>query len=255
MKFPSKLPFLFHWFPEVTSTNTLGLEAARRNEAPWQVWITDHQTQGRGRRVRSERRTWVERPGTSILMSVLLRPRLSPELVSSLTLLAGVSFAEVLRETSGVQVGLKWPNDLVVGSRKLGGILAEGVVHKDTVAVVMGVGVNINARQEELAQEVRHRATSLAIEAGGKTFPRETLAVAMMERLRRDLLEAETCGHFRGVLERWRALSAMGGRRVVCSEDGAPGVAKDVNERGELVVVLDGGGERVVRSGEVTFLP
>src|SRR5688572_1154875 len=118
------------WFAELDSTNRLAADLARAGAPDGVVVGADHQTAGRGRRGR----TWESRPGASLLVSVILRP--APALV---TLAAGVAAAEACEAVAGVEVGLKWPNDLLVDGAKVGGILSELVAG----AAVVGLGVNL----------------------------------------------------------------------------------------------------------------
>jgi len=173
------------------------------------IVVADHQSAGRGR---MERR-WEAPPGTALLVSFVLPPN------PVLSLAAGVAAAEAC----GADVRLKWPNDLLLDGRKLGGILVEATAHK----AICGIGVNLTAAPEGAAL---------------LNQPRDEV----LERLRPSI-EAWTAAPAEMVLARWRELSATLGRRVRI--DGIEGVAEDLGPKGELIV--DG---RSFVAGSVTHL-
>jgi BirA family biotin operon repressor/biotin-[acetyl-CoA-carboxylase] ligase len=128
---------------EVTaSTNATALELARAGAPEWTLVSAAHQTEGRGRLDRS----WSDQPGGSLLFSFVLRPALPPARAGLLSLLAGACMAAAIRDTSGARVSCKWPNDLLLGDTKVGGILLESAVANDRLRyVVVGIGVNLAA--------------------------------------------------------------------------------------------------------------
>lgn len=202
------------WFAEVDSTNRLAADLARSGAADGVVVGADHQTAGRGRRGR----TWDSRPGASLLVSVVLRP--APALV---TLAAGVAAAEACEAVAGVEVGLKWPNDLLLDGAKLGGILSELVGD----AAVVGLGLN-------LAWAPAGAAVLGAVD-------RDVLLDAYLARL----------GTPGDVLARYRDRCTTLGRRVRVEVPGATieGVATDVDGDGRLLV--EG---RAIAAGDVVHL-
>jgi BirA family transcriptional regulator, biotin operon repressor / biotin---[acetyl-CoA-carboxylase] ligase len=129
-----------HYDETTVSTNTTALDMAARGEPEWTVVAAGHQTGGRGRLGR----TWVSQPDASLLFSFLLRPPLPPDRALLLTLLSAVAMAEAAEAEAGVNVGCKWPNDLLLESRKVAGILAEARVRGRSLQhVVIGLGVNL----------------------------------------------------------------------------------------------------------------
>ena len=203
------------WFAELDSTNRLAADLARAGAPDGLVVGADHQTAGRGRRGR----TWQSRPGASLLVSVVLRP--APALV---TLAAGVAAAEACEAVAGIQVALKWPNDLLIGQAKLGGILSELVAG----AAVVGLGLNLAWAPAG--------AASL-----GPGVDRSALLHAYLGRL-------DTAGD---VLARYRDRCTTLGRCVHVEVPGGSieGVATDVDEDGRLLV--EG---RAVAAGDVVHL-
>jgi BirA family biotin operon repressor/biotin-[acetyl-CoA-carboxylase] ligase len=225
------------WFDEVRSTNDEARRLAAEGAPEWTVVAAAHQTAGRGRLGRR----WLDVPGRSLLCSVILRPRLGPDDGHLLTLATAVD----LLEAAGVSgLGAKWPNDIVAGERKCAGILAEAQVRDGAFDhVVLGVGVNVTAGPEDLPEELRDTATSLAIE--GASVDRHGLLTAFLGALRARL---DGDGFPRGVVEAYRPRCRTLGRRVratTTSGNGVEGRAVDVDERGNLLVERDGRIERV----------
>lgn len=144
------------WHDEVASTNTLALDAARRGVPEVHAILADLQTGGRGRRGRS----WEAPPGTSLLLSLVVRPTVPPVELPLLPLLTGLALLEAVEPSCpGVEVGLKWPNDLLVADRKAAGILVEA---PGEGAAVIGVGLNVDWRAAERPDELREGSISLA---------------------------------------------------------------------------------------------
>ncbi len=158
---------------ETGSTNADLAEAARRGEPGGTVLITDYQSAGRGRLGR----TWTAPPGTSIAMSVLLRPvGVDPQRWTWLPLLAGLAVTEAVRRAAGLDAVLKWPNDVLLGERKLCGILAERVETSTGPACVIGMGINVALTEADLPVPT---ATSLALaaEQAGRPAPARTAVI------------------------------------------------------------------------------
>ena len=244
---------VFRWHAEVGSTNTLALAAASRGAEPWQVWLTDHQTAGRGRLTKEGTRDWVEKPGTSLLMSLLVHTGVPQRCVPRITLVAGVACAETLRSVSGLNVVLKWPNDLLVGSHKLGGILVESAAGTRPQAVVVGIGINVNVARSELPSEVAVKATSILAEAH-RTFDRLTLATALVAKLRDCLNQFELQhGELGELADRWRGCGQIGGRRIEMP-DGGEGTTRGLADDGSLLVQGDDGELHRVFAGEPVWL-
>lgn len=148
---------------ETGSTNSDLIERGRAGEAEGLVLIAGAQTAGRGRLNRS----WLGSPGGSILCSVLVRPDLDPEHLPLLTAAAGLAARDALIHAAGLDTDLKWPNDLMSGGRKLGGILTEGVIGQHSVDFcVVGIGLNVNWPAADIPEEISELATSVSAELG-----------------------------------------------------------------------------------------
>jgi BirA family transcriptional regulator, biotin operon repressor / biotin---[acetyl-CoA-carboxylase] ligase len=128
-------------FEEVTgSTNETALHLARSGSPEWTVVAAGHQTAGRGRLGR----TWSDRAGRALMFSIVLRPTVDPDLAGLIPLLAGSAMAGAIAEVAGVEVRCKWPNDLLIGFEKVGGILVESSIERGRIRhAVLGVGVNL----------------------------------------------------------------------------------------------------------------
>jgi len=238
-----------HWFEEVGSTNDVAKRLADEGASHGEVVVAESQTAGRGRRGR----TWTSPAGRNLYMSAVLRPDLPPSRAAELTLLASVAVCQAVRQ-AGVSSGIKWPNDLLAGGRKLAGILTEIAADPDRVQwLVLGIGVNVNLRQDEIPDELRPIATSLAIERG-EPVPRALFAAAVLSALEEWLDRHQEEG-FAPVREAWKSMSDTLGRevRVRTNDTDLVGVAEDVDGAGALLVRTGEGLERVL-AGDVEML-
>jgi BirA family biotin operon repressor/biotin-[acetyl-CoA-carboxylase] ligase len=228
-------------YRELSSTNRVAGEMAADGAPTGTIVVSGFQSAGVGRL----RRAWISPPGRSLLLSVILRPRIETRFVSLLTLLCGVALAETIREETGREAGIKWPNDVLMRGRKVSGILAQGSVRGDAVDyVILGVGLNVNQTEEELPPDCGDISTSLRIERG-----RRVSRAAMLRRFasRWDAhFEAFSAGAYPYLREKWIENNLTLGRTVsVRDENGAfCGTAVDLSERGGLVVRLPDGSSK-----------
>jgi BirA family biotin operon repressor/biotin-[acetyl-CoA-carboxylase] ligase len=216
----------------------VAVEAAASGAAEGLVIVADEQTQGRGRRVRA----WSSPPGAGLYLSFMLRPASTPAVLSLITLAAGVAVRTAIEDASGFVPELKWPNDVMVDRRKLGGILAEGLnVGTPSQIVILGIGVNILVASHP--GHLAARATSLEAELG-----RRVGVAQIYDRLR--------VGHADAILREWRqaAPSAKGAQVEWQASDGPRrGTTAGIDQTGALLVQTEAGIERVV-GGELTWL-
>jgi BirA family biotin operon repressor/biotin-[acetyl-CoA-carboxylase] ligase len=231
------------FFPIVGSTNDVAASLP-----PGSVVVADAQTGGRGRRGHS----WFSPPRAGLYVSVVLAPagaRVDPPRATMLlTLAAGVALAEGVETATGLTVGLKWPNDVLVARRKLAGILAE----RNGDTVVLGYGINVGATS--FPPELGDRATSLELELGREVDRERVLAdtLAALERRYDDLLE----GRFDAILDAWRRLApGASGARVTwtTTKHVESGITSGIDEQGALLVRVGDRIERIV-SGEVRWI-
>ena len=227
-----------------TSTNADLAVLARAGEPSGAVLVAEEQTAGRGR---LDRR-WNAPPRAGLLLSVLLRPQSPASTWPMLPFVAGVAVAEAVRSVAGLDADLKWPNDILVGERKLGGILTERV----DGAVVVGMGVNVSLRVDELPVP---DATSVGI-AGGVTDREALLKEVLRAFARRYGTWQEAGGAPESILPVYREICATIGRLVVASLPGGQqvtGRVSAVDDDGRLVVEAEGETVRV-SAGDVVHV-
>ena len=227
------------WDDVTGSTNATALAMAEEGTPEWTLVAAGHQTAGRGR----QGRAWVDGPGDALMCSLVLRPSLTPDRAGLVSLAAGAAMAEAASEASGEEVRCKWPNDLMLGESKVGGILGEAKIVDGRIGyIVLGVGVNLDRPEDVLGAGAIGRVDEQA------------LVTAFVQRLQR-LLE----GSPDDILHRWRAVSHTLGRRVEATTvggDTARGVAADLDDTGALFIDAEKPGEGRVRVafGEIQHL-
>lgn len=235
-------------FPVLDSTNTLLKELALQGAADGTAVIAKHQTAGRGRMGRM-----FESPaGKGLYLSVLLRPKLPPERFLPVTALAAVAVCSAVEKLCGVRPGVKWPNDLVLGGKKLAGILTELVVDEDgRPGIVLGIGVNLFQKGEDFSPEVAQIATSL--EREGCPVVEEELTAAVLRELDR-MYHALSAGDLESWYQQYCRDCVNLGKRVQLLSSGCrqDALALDVDEDFGLLVRLPDGTETVIRTGEVS---
>ena len=239
------------WKAETASTNADALALAEEGAPEHSIVVAGHQTAGRGRLGRS----WTAAPGSSLLLSVILRPRVPPEDAPLVALDAALSMLATCRSFVPVG-GLKWPNDLVIDDRKLAGVLPEAKVVGGRIEhVVVGIGLNLRQGIEDFPPEIRARATSLALEGVSldEGQERDLLSMFMAELIERRPgsegwreMVLRAARHDCVTLGREVRATTVDGREVV-------GRAVDLDDRGGLVVEAEGH-RQVVEFGEVHHL-
>ena len=228
---------------EVGSTSDVLKASARRGAPEWSVVVADRQSSGRGRMGHQ----WSSPPG-NLFLSVLLRPRFSA--VTLLPLAAGLAVAEALPE---LDTRLKWPNDVLVKSRKLAGILAEAQSGPAGLeSVVVGIGVNVGLMPEDLPPPLRATATSWRMETGTPRDPLE-VAAAVLGRLG-VWYHALAGGDAAAVVAAWRGRSVPWWGREVrarCGDQDLRGIARGISAAGALLIEAPDGSRHEILAGEV----
>lgn len=237
-------------FHETASTNELVDRLARDGVGEGTVVFAESQTAGRGRLGRR----WFSPPGRGLWFSVLLRPSLRPQSATQLTVLSAVAVARGIERETGLHPGIKWPNDIVFGTRKCGGILLELSAELDRIRhVVLGIGIDVNVASEEFPVELQDSATSLQ-QQSGRRWDRTALAVAILreldaayDRLRR--------GDFHEVSDEWvRRCTTLGrGVRIQMAGRIVAGTAEALDEEGALLVRTTHGRLERIIGGDVTL--
>src|SRR5579871_2972580 len=173
-----------HFAPVTGSTNSDAMAAARRGGPHGAVFFADEQRAGRGRGDHA----WHSAPGDGLYVSVLLRPEISPAWLPLIPLAAGLAASAAIRAATGLEIDLRWPNDLMLGPRKTGGILVEAQSESNAVAFVV-IGIGINVHQRAFAPGLATPATSLDLELGhvfGQRTSRQALLAGLLKSLERE---------------------------------------------------------------------
>lgn len=237
---------VIHYF-QAGSTNDIALALALREAPHGTVVLAEEQTAGRGRMGR----TWHSEKGSGIYSSVILRPPLAPSAAPILTLMAGVAAREAVFAATGLRADIRWPNDLLVGGKKVSGILTEMSAELDRLhKVVLGIGINVN--HQRMPAELKDIASSLSLESGQRYSRLEVLGALLREldRHYRLLLEKGS----REIVRRWSAVSsyAEGKKlRVRKASDEFWATSAGLDPSGALRVRCDDGREELLVAGEV----
>lgn len=235
---------------ETSSTNADAKRLAEEGEPHGTLVVARKQTNGRGRRGR----TWQSPEGSAVYMSLALKPDFAPDKAAMLTLVMALSVAEAITEITRLDAKIKWPNDIVVHGKKVCGILTEMSAEMDYIHyVVIGVGINTNQSQSEFEEDIREIATSLKIESG-----QQVSGAAVIERVmfyfeknydifvrKQNLSELREC-------YQQRLINRDAEVRVLDPQGEYTGIARGINETGELLVERNTGEIEEVYAGEVS---
>lgn len=238
---------VYHFF-KTDSTNRVGMDLGHASEPEGAVILAEEQTAGRGR----QGRTWHSERAAGIHVTLLLRPKLAPVQAPLLTMMAGLSAHAAVEKLTGLAVDLKWPNDLLIRGRKLGGILTEMYAEPGLVRfVIVGIGLNVN--QEKFSGELANTATSLRMETG-KPQSRMELLVRLLREFESDYNRFLREG-VASVVKRFEVVSsyASGKRvRVTNGTESYVGTTAGLGPEGLLQVERDDGRVVTVIAGDVT---
>jgi BirA family biotin operon repressor/biotin-[acetyl-CoA-carboxylase] ligase len=236
-----------HSFPIVSSTMDIGRELAECGFPDGTLVIADEQTAGRGRL----QRCWWAPAGTSLLMTLVLRPDLEPRQAQRLTMICSLAVCDAIERVCGLEARVKWPNDVLIGGAKVCGILTElGLIGNELQYALVGIGINVNVSLDP-ALPLLAPATSLSAETGG-AVPRLDLLEALLEAVEERYL---TLQEGRSYEQEWSdRLETLG--HSITATDGAQewhGTAVGVDEDGALLIRLEDGNERRFLAGDVTL--
>ena len=237
-----------HWYDTIDSTNTQAKRLAKDGAPHGTVLIAGLQTGGRGRMGR----TFQSPAGQGVYLSVILRPNCSPVQLMHLTCAAGVAMMEAVEAVSGIRPQMKWINDLVIGRKKLGGILTEMSVDKGMVDhAVVGIGINCLQSMEDFPPEIADLATSLALSAGQQIAP-AMLAAAMVEALWK--MDMVLLSEKTQLMTTYKENCITLGKeiQVIRQDEIRLGKALDLDSDGGLLVQYEDGTTEMVSSGEVS---
>lgn len=235
-----------HFAREMDSTNLWIKRLAKEGAPEGTLALAEFQSAGRGRLGRS----WEVPEGTSVMMSILLRPKFEPQYAPTLTLVMGMAVAKAVKNL-GFDVSIKWPNDVVVSHKKICGILTEmGVRDGKIDYAVVGVGINVNIK--EFPEEMADKATSLYLEAG-REFDRSQIPGLVMEAFEEYYEKfAATCD-LSGLKDEYESILANYNQPVrVLAAEPYEGIARGITDSGELLVKKTDGTIVAVSAGEVS---
>ena len=238
----------YHYLARVDSTNAALAKLAAQGAPEGAVVVAEEQGAGRGRMARG----WHSPPGVGLYCSILLRPQIEVAQVTSLPLVVGLAVADAIAPYLPVAPPqVKWPNDILIGGKKVCGILCELQAERDgSHHVVAGIGLNVNFGANDFPAELRPRATSIAL-AGGVVVSRAELLAAMLSCLEADYAIWQVDG-LRPFLPRLHARDALHGQAITINRAAGPvsGVAAGINPDGSLRLRLANGQVEAVYSGD-----
>jgi BirA family biotin operon repressor/biotin-[acetyl-CoA-carboxylase] ligase len=237
-----------HAFSHCDSTNTVAFRLALNGAQEGEVVVAESQVAGKGRMGRH----WESPPGVNIYLSIIVRPAFPPNKMPMITLMTAVACTEAIEEVTGLLPAIKWPNDLLLNGKKLGGILTEADLEMDRINfVVVGIGINVNMPCSSLPPSIRDTATSL-LEALGREISRIALIQALLRNFE---LWYKRFGEGRGeeIRRRWEKISQIRGKEVevVFMGERVRGEALEIDEDGALLVQEIGGEVRRIVAGDV----
>lgn len=247
---PGDFPWQVHWYNTIDSTNTRAKEMATLGAPHGTVLVAGHQTQGRGRMGRS----FSSPKDLGVYLSVILRPNCAAAQLMHLTCAAAVAMCDAVADAANVRPGIKWINDLVVGNKKLGGILTELSLAPGSDRVeyaIIGIGINCCQTPADFPEEIRGIATSL-LQITEKAPDRVALAAAMIRSLRE--MDSRLFSQKNALMDTYRKNCITLGQDVLIlrGEEKRYGTALDVDADGGLVVRFCDGATQTVDSGEVS---
>lgn len=237
----------YHFWPSIESTMDAARRMAEAQAPEGTLAVADEQTAGRGRL----QRTWWAPAGTSLLMTLVLRPQLDPRQAQRLTMICSLAICDAIRDVCGLEARIKWPNDVLIAGKKVCGILTElGLMGNRLEYALVGMGINVHTDFGG-APPMMAPATSLWMEAG-RRVSRLDLLVALLSGIERRC-DALRRGHsFQG---EWASRLATLGQQVQATsgEERWCGLASGVDEDGALLIRLPGGAVQRVLAGDVTL--
>jgi BirA family biotin operon repressor/biotin-[acetyl-CoA-carboxylase] ligase len=237
-------------YRKVGSTNLLGFRLAETGSEEGTLIVADEQTKGKGRMERS----WYSPPRLGLWMSLILRPRIPPFKAPGLSICAGLALTQTIKEMTGIEAKIKWPNDCLIDGKKVGGILLELSAELDRINfVIVGIGVNVNHSAKDFPRNLSQTATSMKIKLG-KDISRLALLTSFLEKFERIYLDFKKKG-LSAQREMIKSFSSLLGKKVAVKfgKEKIEGTAENIDENGSLVIKTKKG-EKVVRAGEVTVL-
>jgi len=236
------------FYDSISSTQTIAKELALKGEQEGTIVIADEQVSGRGRMARN----WHSLKGAGLWMSMIIRPNIPIVKAPQITLLTAVSYLLAIKKETNLNIGIKWPNDLLVNQKKVCGILTELQAEENRVqSIIIGIGVNVNQSIEDFPPELRNIATSLSIEKGEKIDRMRLLQTICSEF--ENLYELYLKKGFPPIKELWEEHALSIGKDITAHTISGSyrGIATGINEDGVLLLQLSNGTIQPIYSADI----
>lgn len=235
-------------FGQLSSTNDFAKRVAQEGQEEGTLVITDEQTKGRGRLGRS----WESPRGKGLWFSIILKPNISIEKAGLVSLLAGISLAQAVEKITTLKLVLKWPNDLLIRSKKFCGVLIESEIknNRDISFLILGIGVNVHQSESDFSNTIRPYATSINIESE-QLVDRLDLLVEILGILDKNYLELKK-GNYSFILNEWIKRCPFYKKSIVFKQNDQEfeGIFEDLDESGRLILRLNNGEIKQIYYGE-----
>lgn len=244
------ISYTIQQYDTIDSTNLEARRLIQQGFGHGTVVAAETQTAGKGRL----NRTWESAKGSGIWFSVILEPAVSMQQMSQYSFVIAVAAAEGIRQSTGLEAQVKWPNDILINGRKVCGILLELVAERNQpVRLIAGIGINASQQTADFPEEVQAKATSLAMETG-MAINRQAVLDAVLQRIDANNTRMEQEG-FAAIRNTWTALSCVTGKDVQIVQQGKAllhGTAVGLAEDGSLLVETERGVEKIM-AGDVSL--
>lgn len=238
-------------YDEVDSTNTIAKKLANEGKPEGTVVVAELQKAGKGRLGRN----WVSPHGSGIWLSFILRPPMLPTNAPQLSFVIAVGMIQALKNTTGLDVKTKWPNDILIDRKKAVGILTEISAEMERINyIVVGIGVNVNQEFEDFPEEFRDKSISLRMANKGQSLSRVKILQGILEEMEK-VYNNYLVGGFEPILEEWKNNSITIGEEVevIMGEERLNGLAIDLDKDGSLLVKKDNGEVEKIIAGDVSL--
>jgi BirA family biotin operon repressor/biotin-[acetyl-CoA-carboxylase] ligase len=246
---------------KVGSTNLMARELAVKGIKNGTVVIADTQDKGKGR----NGKIWTSPKACNIYMSIILKPKFSPEAANGMTILAATAAAESIEEISSITPQIKWPNDILINSKKVSGILTEMSTHNKVIEyIIVGIGINVNLKEEDIYENIKNIATSLYIERTKKLkqlnennmfINRNNLIISFLNKFER-YYETFLSTGLSSILQTYQKYFGMIGKDVEINSENhkIKGQVVGIDSKGALLLKTGENELEKVVSGELTVL-
>ncbi len=224
---------VIQYYPKLDSTNTKAWELISKNTPTGTVIITDNQTKGRGR----QSKKWISIPGKSLTFSIILYPNTMPSQINIYSLIAGLAITDCLIDYD-IQAKLKWPNDILINGKKVGGILCESKISGGVIkSMVIGIGINVNEQTSDLPKILHDAATSLMIEKG-EQFHIELLVAGILAHLEHRI---QNINAVQSQLLDWEERCAHLNQKVTFrnGNENIAGIFRGLTETGQAIISIN----------------